>query len=425
MRITLLALLAAKTLAHVSVASRALSLSVHSTTAAILLLSYAQSIAAEKDDYFDDEDDEDDPFAEMEREMDASHHEDIGDSHLVIDLDPSEVVKNHERYDQKNAHTRGLDTPVLAYITPWNNHGYDVAKFFRGKFTHLSPVWYHVKPNGRAVGQFDLSGAHDVDQGWIKEVTAPVETANGETMTPKMVPRFIIEGFAKDDLIALSEQKEHGDAIAKMIVAECKKQKHDGFVLEFVYSAYTPLFVSALSRAAKKAELQFFLVIPPSHPAIQNTLFGPEHFNAYKNLVDGFSLMTYDYSTFENPGPNSPLPWVIKNVLRLCPDATKDRSKILVGLNMYGNNYSPEEGHATVLGRDYVKALALLEPAIVWDDKFAEHRFSYKTQSGARHDVWYPSVTSIQARVEVIRELGAGVSLWEIGQGLDYFYDLF
>lgn len=45
----------------------------------------------------------------------------------------------------------------------WNSHGYDIAKTFGGKFTHISPVWLQLKRRGREM--FEVTGLHDVDQG--------------------------------------------------------------------------------------------------------------------------------------------------------------------------------------------------------------------------------------------------------------------
>ena len=121
-------------------------------------------------------------------------------------------------------------------------------------------------------------------------------------------------------------------------------------------------------------------------------------------------------------------------------------AKVFVGLNFYGYRYDrvgsatpkkdekPQYGLKPIVGRDYIKFLREQHSSamIVYDPRVNEHITviqSRPVKSSSNPPlpdtiIFYPSLKSIYDRLELATKLNFGVSIWDAGQGLDYFFDL-
>lgn len=95
----------------------------------------------------------------------SSIDEDVHSLGLVTSsMDISSILANHYHYHNPIHSLRNypsqLDT--LAYVTPWNGRGYEIAKRVAHKFTMVSPVWYQVKVLYNHKKQFscEITGSH-------------------------------------------------------------------------------------------------------------------------------------------------------------------------------------------------------------------------------------------------------------------------
>lgn len=345
----------------------------------------------------------------------------------LVQEEPSakDILVENAAYHEETS-LKNFKGKVLGYVTPWNNHGYDVAKVWGAKFDYVSPVWLQVLRKGPK--QYELGGAHDIDAGWVKDVKKA-----GQSINNKVVPRVLFDKFTDKDFSQLLTYSEERTVAARLIADTVRRYKFDGIVLEVwsqlaarVEDEFLVGLVKEICETLTSGGFECILVIPPARKETYD-LFSRRHFETLVPVVSGFSLMTYDYSTVQRPGANGPLYWVRNAIQHICPDSAENlkekRAKILLGLNLYGSDYTPNGGQP-IIGHEYLALLKHLKGHLTFDEHDVENFFEVKTSNG-RHMVFYPTLFSINERLKLARELGTGISLWELGQGLDYFYDLF
>ncbi|KAF5397407.1 Chitinase domain-containing protein 1 [Paragonimus heterotremus] len=315
-------------------------------------------------------------------------------------IDTEEFLDTCNSYNLYTTNRKQVNATVLAFVTPWNKHGYEVSETFAAKFDILSPVWFQVLARKKA---YTVLGIPNINKVWLERV----RSANSAI---KITPRFIFDEWSSADFSETFSVSPNANACISNIVHVLKNYKFDGAVLELwsQFSGTTEQnlidFIVRASQALREAQMLTILVIPPSF--YRNDIpgrFGKKQFEKLTHHVDYFSLMTYDFSP---------------------PSRQHDeRAQILTGFNFYGLHHVPDRQFGDhILGHQFVDVVNASRAKFLWDEKAAEHYLKFRDTEGHDHYVYYPTLMSVARRIALIESLGTGAAIWEIGQGLDSFY---
>jgi len=196
------------------------------------------------------------------------------------------------------------------------------------------------------------------------------------------------------------------------------------FDLEFLRPEDREAYNRFLQRASERLHREGFLMstaLAPKTSATQEGAWYEAHdYAAHGRYADFVVIMTYEWGYSGGPpmpvSPIGPVRRVLEYALTEMPG-----SKIMMGQNLYGYDwtlpYVQGGAYARALSPQAAIALARRRNAAIQYDYTAQApHFDYWDEQGRRHKVWFEDARSIQAKFNLIKELGLrGISYWKLG----------
>ncbi|MGE5702419.1 MAG: LysM peptidoglycan-binding domain-containing protein [Clostridia bacterium] len=179
-------------------------------------------------------------------------------------------------------------------------------------------------------------------------------------------------------------------------------------------------FLRKASRRIHDAGLLMSTALAPKTSATQKGEWYTAHdYKVHGEEADFVIIMTYEWGYSGGPpmpvSPIEPVRRVLEYAITEIP-----REKIMMGQNLYGYDWTlPYVKGTKAQGISPQGAIALAKKykvPIQYDQKAQAPFINYTDEEGRAHKVWFEDARSIQAKFNLIKELGIrGVSYWRLG----------
>lgn len=252
-----------------------------------------------------------------------------------------------------------------------------------------------------------------------------IATQNGVTLM--MVVTNLENGQFSDELgrIILTNEQLQNTLLTNIINTAKKYNFRDiHFDMEFLRpedrERYNAFLRKAKARLGAEGYLMSTALAPKTSATQKGKWYEAHDYKAHGEIVDFVVIMTYEWGYSGGPpmpvSPIGPVREVLEYALTEMPG-----SKIMMGQNLYGYDWTLPY----VAGGQYARAVSpqrAIEIAaennvsIQYDYQAQAPHFNYRDAEGKEHKVWFEDARSIQAKFNLIKELGLrGISYWKLG----------
>ncbi|MDQ0974253.1 spore germination protein [Neobacillus niacini] len=214
------------------------------------------------------------------------------------------------------------------------------------------------------------------------------------------------------------------DRFLNNIVATAKKYGFRDIHFDFEFlrpadrEAYNTFLRKAKARFQREGWLLSTALAPKTSATQQGAWYEAHDYRAHGQIVDFVVIMTYEWGYSGGPAMAvSP----IDQVRRVLEYAITEMppNKILMGQNLYGYDWTlpfVQGSVAKAVSPQQAIELAAANNVPIQYDTKAQAPFFRYTADGKQHEVWFEDARSIQAKFNLIKELGIrGMSYWKLG----------
>lgn len=212
-----------------------------------------------------------------------------------------------------------------------------------------------------------------------------------------------------DNIIATARQYNFGDIHFDMEFLPTDLRKN-----------YNNFLRKAKARLSAEGLLMSTALAPKTSATQVGEWYEAHDYRTHGEIADFVVLMTYEWGYSGGPpmavSPIGPVRQVIEYALTEMP-----ANKIMMGQNLYGYDwtlpYVPGGPYARAVSpQQAIQIAAEHNVPIRYDYTAQAPYFNYTDDQGRQHIVWFEDARSIQAKFNLVKELGLrGVSYWKLG----------